>query len=146
MLVYPVDVGGQPIPYDPTLYDSIVNVAAGGTVARAAVVFDVLHPYAGDVDVYLTPPGGGALDACTGNGDLGDNFTDTLLDSTCATPIANVTNLDAPFSACYSPETSFAPLIGTAANGSWTLSVSDNYPSLDDGTLEKWRLILCTTP
>ncbi|MBK9267008.1 MAG: proprotein convertase P-domain-containing protein [Polyangiaceae bacterium] len=145
MLVYQVPVGTD-IPEDPTVLDSSVNVAAGGNIARTAIAFDITHEYAADVDVYLTPPGGAPLDASTGNGSFGVDFTDTLLDSTCAVPIDTATDADAPFSACYSPETSFATLNGTPANGLWTFTVTDNYAFADYGTLNNWRLILCTTP
>ena len=71
-----------------------------------------------------------------------DNFTNTVLDSTCATA---VTAGSAPFSGCYSPETSFASLANAPENGKWSLKIVDDAAG-DLGTLNSRALVLCTTP
>lgn len=142
LLVYPAPTQ-TPIPESPTIFTSDITVNGATQVAKAALMFNVTHPYDGDVDITLTAPGGAPLNMCTGNGDAGDNFVNTVLDSTCAT---NVVAGSAPFTACYAPEQSLAGLNGTSANGLWRLSVSDNFAGADYGTFNGWKLILCTTP
>ncbi|MBI5537114.1 MAG: proprotein convertase P-domain-containing protein [Deltaproteobacteria bacterium] len=110
-----------------------------GTVTRAAVVLNVTHTWDSDVDMFLTPPGGTAVDICTDNGSSGANYVKTVLDSTCS---ANVTSGTAPFTGCYKPENTIPT---TTANGDWVLKVADD-SSGDTGTLDSWALVLCTTP
>jgi len=141
-LVYPVS-GPLAIPDDPAVVNSDINVTGATQVARAALAFNITHTYDADVDMYLTPPGGAARLMTSLNGDFGDNFTNTVFDSTCATGVAAGT---APFTGCYAPQISLASLNGTSANGVWRLTLSDNYPLVDYGTLDNWKLLLCTTP
>ncbi len=144
--VYPRFENGTPIPDDPTIFSSVINVASTDALARAALVFNATHPYAGDVDASLTPPGGMSLDISIGNGAGGDNFVNTLFDSTCATNISTVTSANAPFSNCYAPEGSLSGLNGMTVTGAWTLDVTDNYSLGDDGFFNNWTLVLCTQP
>jgi cysteine-rich repeat protein len=142
LLVYPMPAETA-IPATPAVLNSDITVSGATQVARAAIVFNAAHPYDGDIDLRLTPPGGMAIDMCTGNGAAGDNFVNTMLDSTCAT---NVTSGTAPFTGCYAPEKSLASLNGTSANGLWQLNINDNFPTSDFGTFNGWKLILCTSP
>jgi ribose 5-phosphate isomerase len=41
-----------------------------GTIARAALLYNITHTWDGDVDLYLIPPGIAQMDVCTGNGNL----------------------------------------------------------------------------
>lgn len=145
LLVHPV-AGPNAIPNTPATFTSNVNVVGATQIARAAMLFNVTHPYASDVDLTLTPPGGMPLNMSTGNGSFGDNFTNTLLDSTCATNISSVGPANAPFTGCYAPEASLASLNGMSANGLWRLTINDSDPAQDNGTLDNWKLILCTSP
>jgi cysteine-rich repeat protein len=113
-----------------------------GTIHRIALLYNITHPFDSDVDVYLTPPGAVSLDVSTDNGSSGDNFVNTLLDTTCSTGISAGT---APFAGCYKPETAFTGLIGTSPLGVWSLKVSDDAAG-DVGTLNAWSLFLCTGP
>ena len=61
------------------------------SAARASIVYNITHTYDGDVQMLLTPPGGAAIDICTGNGSTGDNFVGTVLDNTCATAVTAAT-------------------------------------------------------
>ncbi len=121
---------------------STVTVANGGTVQRLAVVYSITHTWDSDLDLFLTPPGGGPLDICSDNGSSGDNFTNTVLDSTCATSVVSGA---APFAGCYQPETSFASLNGTTVDGVFTLKAVDTAAG-DLGTLTSWAVVLCSTP
>jgi cysteine-rich repeat protein len=119
-----------------------VVATLGGTIAKTALLYTLPHTYDADIDMHLTPPTGSALDVCTDIGSSSDNFTSTVLDSTCATSIIAGS---APFSGCYQPETAFTFLDGTSSAGVWKLNVADD-ASGDTGSLESWALVLCTTP
>ncbi|MDX9721921.1 MAG: DUF4215 domain-containing protein, partial [Myxococcota bacterium] len=117
-----------------TLYATL-----GGTVRKVSVLYDISHIWISDIDLFFTPPGSSRMDVCTDNGGAGDNYTSTLLDSTCGTLISAGS---APFTGCYQPETAFTPLNGSAAQGPWVLSVSDDEGALT-GTLKSWALVMC---
>ena len=93
----------------------------------------------------LTGPDGAAVlltDRRGGNGDdYGTNCSSgrTVFDDAAPTPIAAGT---APFALSFKPEgplSTFAGKSGAAANGTWTLTVSD-HEGLDVGTLQCWTL------
>jgi cysteine-rich repeat protein len=121
---------------------SSVSVPAGFTINKVAIVYTIPHTFDADLDITLIPPVGLALDVSSDNGSSGANYTNTVLDSTCASPVANGA---APFTGCYSPETSFNTLVGQSPAGTWTLKVADDF-AVDTGTLQNWTLALCTTP
>lgn len=121
---------------------NLVVGQGAGTVTRAAVLYNITHTWDSDLDLYLIPPGGTDLDICTDNGGSLDNFTNTILDSTCATSVVSGT---APFSGCFAPETSFASLAGKPASGLWRFKAIDD-TNTDAGTLTAWAMIFCTTP
>ncbi len=107
-------------------------------VGHTAVLLDISHPRASDVDAALIPPFGSPRDLTSGNGGNGSGYDGTLFDPVCA---ASVTDGAAPFQNCYKPE-SLLPANGQPAKGVWTLQVSDSGPG-QSGTLERWGLILC---
>lgn len=114
-----------------------------GTIARAALLVNVTHTADADIDLRLKAPGAAMpLDVCSDNGGFGDNLTNTVLDSTCTTAI---TAGLAPYTGCYQPETDLASFIGTSAEGVWTLAAIDD-EAYDQGTLDNWAMIFCTTP
>lgn len=131
------------IPDDPTEAISPLTVTGASTnIARAAVLFDVNHTYASEVIVRLTRPSGPDLQLLYASaGGSGDNFTNTVFDSTCAT---GVNSGAAPFTGCFAPGMdSLAPLTGTSANGAWSLKLADYGFFADTGTLTSWKLLLC---
>ncbi|MEZ4293879.1 MAG: DUF4215 domain-containing protein [Polyangiaceae bacterium] len=113
-----------------------------GTINKVAVLYDITHTYDGDMDISINKTGGPLLDICSDNGGTGENFTSTILDSTCASP---VTSGSAPFSACYTPETSLATYNNTSALTGWTLTCDDDAGG-DLGTLNFWKMVMCLTP
>jgi len=113
-----------------------------GNIARAAALYNITHTWDSDLDISLVRPTGTTLDVCSDNGSLDDNFTNTVLDSTCST---SVTVGAGPFAGCYQPETSFSSFAGTSPTGFWKLQISDD-ASGDVGTLNSWAMIFCTTP
>ena len=94
------------------------------------------------MDVSLISPANATFDLTSDNGTDGDNYTDTVLHPVCPAP---VTGAAAPFSGCYAPEASLLPLLGTPAQGTWTLKVADDAIG-DTGTLDNWAVILCIAP
>ena len=99
----------------------------------------ITHTYDSDLDVFLISPQGTRVELFTDVGSAGDNFTDTVLDDECDTPITNGT---APFTGCYSSEGSLSDLNGENSSGVWTLEVHDDYGG-DTGAIEAWSLELC---
>lgn len=118
---------------------SSVFVADHPIIVRAAVTFTATHADVDDVEADLTRYPGGKVDLFTFVGGSGDNFTATVLDSTCATAINQGT---APFTGCYKPEDSFSFLAGVDGHAEWELKLKDEV-SFNTGTLEDWALLLC---
>lgn len=143
LVVKSIDVPKTILDGNPTGLTSNVIVGQGaGTVSRAAILYNITHTWDADVDLSLIPPSGTNMDICSDNGSSLDNFTNTVLDSTCATSVISGT---APFSGCYQPETSFATLAGLPASGVWKFKVVDD-TTTDSGTVNSWAMIFCTTP
>ncbi|MFO0757983.1 MAG: proprotein convertase P-domain-containing protein [Byssovorax sp.] len=141
LVVYRSKDTPKPIPdNDVNGVTSQIVASAGGTIARLAIVLNVTHTFDGDLAFQLTTSGNVNIDASSDNGDNGQDYTDTVLDSTCALPVQNGT---APFSGCYAPETSFGGQVGKPVNGTWKLRAVDS-ASQDTGTLNGWKLVLCT--
>jgi subtilisin-like proprotein convertase family protein len=121
---------------------SVLRATQAATVQRLAVLFSATHTWDSDLGFYLITPSATSLDISSGNGGSGDNYTSTVLDTTC---VPAVTSGTAPFTGCYWPETTFATFTGTAAAGLWSLRVADTTGG-DTGNLVSWALVLCATP
>ncbi|MBK9259754.1 MAG: DUF4215 domain-containing protein [Polyangiaceae bacterium] len=118
---------------------SVVNNV--GNVASVAVLLSATHTWVEDVDVTLVSPTNASFDLTSDNGASSDNYTNTVLHASCPPIMGGA----APFSNCYAPEASLAPLAGTPAQGVWQLKSVDD--SMDDtGTLDNWALVLCIAP
>ncbi|MFO0617547.1 MAG: proprotein convertase P-domain-containing protein [Polyangiaceae bacterium] len=122
--------------------NSILTVGGLGLVKRAVLQFNVTHTFDGDLSEKLTSPAGIATDATSNNGSSGQNYTNTILNTSCAT---SVTAGTAPFAGCFKPEAPFTAYTNSPAKGVWTLNSSDN-ASTDTGTLNSWTLALCVSP
>lgn len=118
------------------IVDNIGNIASGG------MVLNITHPFDGDVDVSIVSPANVTFDLTSDNGSTGDNYTETVLHPVCPTLITAGTS---PFSGCFAPEASLLPLLGTPAQGAWTLKVVDDGGG-DLGTLDNWKLAFCIAP
>src|SRR5690606_1931770 len=122
---------------------SVISNAAPGTVASAFVRIDDLpHAFVGDLDITLTSPGGTDVVLMSGDGGGGDNLVGTVFEDV-SPAIDGTVAADAPFNGCWGPEESLGVLSGQDGSGDWTLFVDDTYPSLDNGSLNAWTLILC---
>ena len=125
---------------DRTKITSTLNMGSGFTLTDVnAGPLNITHTYDSDLDVFLISPLGTRVELFTDVGGSGDNFTNTVLDDECTTPITSGT---APFTGCYRPEGSLSALDGQSSAGVWTLEVTDD-SSLDTGTLQSWKLELC---
>ncbi|MBS9772694.1 MAG: CHAT domain-containing protein, partial [Trichodesmium erythraeum GBRTRLIN201] len=103
-----------------------------GTVENIDVRFSAAHTYTGDLDVSLKSPQGKAVKLFASVGRSGDNFQDTVLDDDGSRIIGLGS---APFDGTYRPQESLADFNGENPQGTWTLKVTDTYPSADNGIL-----------
>jgi cysteine-rich repeat protein len=128
----------------PDLSAGISTIAAThpGTVTRAVLRLSISHTYDGDLDISFRSPTGPTIDLSSDNGASNDNYTNTIFDNACPTPITSGT---APFSGCFSPEQSLGAYAGQSAVGTWTLTAADDSAGIA-GTLDTWSLALCVTP
>ncbi len=128
-----------PIP-DLTTITSNLSVSGQGTVVDVNVVIDIDHTFDSDLDIYLTSPDGTQFELSTDNGAAGNSYHQTVFDDQAATSIVSGV---APFAGSYRPEGSLASLVGTSANGLWTLRVTDDSEK-DIGILKAWSLQITT--
>ena len=127
---------------------SAVTIAAPGAVTKVAVlVRNLTHTFDADLDMFLVGPRGLRRELSTDNGSSGDNYVRTLLDDGAT---ALVTGGTAPFTGRFKPEVTLSTTAGTdfrgtAAAGTWGLSVADDATG-DTGTLTSWALVVCSDP
>ena len=119
------------------------GVSANGTIASVSLVVNITHAWDSDVDISLTAPGGAPINISSDNGGSAQDYTDTVFNSACTTPILYPAH--APFSGCYKPEGSLTGLTGQSAQGTWTLNIADDAEG-DTGALNKAFLVLCVNP
>jgi subtilisin-like proprotein convertase family protein len=138
---------------------STITVADYGSckinTANMTVRINVTHTNVGDLKIYLKAPNNKVLCVSTGNGGVGDNYTNTVFSDAGGT---NITGGTAPFTGTYRPEgatgasscgtpssgvTTFATLGGSSYNpsGNWTLYVYDDAAGTS-GTFVNWTLTL----
>ena len=121
---------------------STITVPDVRPVVDVNVGVDITHPFDGAVDIFVSHAAV-TVELSTGNGGSGDNFTDTVFDDEAGTPI---TDGSPPFTGTFQPEGTLSDFDGLDASGDWVLTVTDDLPSFDDGTLNDWQLVIQTTP
>ena len=143
LLVYPNNAAFAIPDNNATGITSNVTVTGAGRIASVSVLYNITHTFDGDLDIFLNTPVPSSIDICTDNGGSGANFVNTVLNTACST---SVTAGTAPFTNCFIPESPAAvnALNGMSANGTWGLKIADD-ASGDVGTLNNWRLMLCTS-
>ncbi len=133
---------------------STINVFTAGTVIDINVLnFQVTHTWVGDLSATLTSPSGTTVTLFDGPGipastfgcdgdNMAVNFDDSAgnssadFESTCdAGPNA--------ISGSFQPLESLSAFLGEEASGTWTLTIIDDYPSLDGGTFDGWGIDIC---
>jgi subtilisin-like proprotein convertase family protein len=130
-----------------TTVDSILDLSgainAGFTISHLAVQLNISHAKDSDITATLIAPDGTRIQLFSGvGGTSGQNFLDTVLDDSAATPITQGT---APFNSSFQPMPSGNGLTLSALNGKplqgiWTLELSDSAGDGIVGTLNSWSL------
>jgi cysteine-rich repeat protein len=106
----------------PATVTSTVSVGSTCTISSVTVDVDITHTYRGDVSISLTGPTGTAVDLKVGG----------TFDS--------VDNIIGNYPLALTPAESLDVFNGTEAQGDWTLTVTDEDTSSDDGVFNNWTL------
>jgi len=144
------------IPTGPGVATSTLAVAGlSNAICKVALRTNMLHTWANDLDVALTSPTGTIVTLTTDNGNDNDNvFGGTLWDDD-ANPLGQVpyvTNNGLVTDNLYANLTAATPLVveesmgafmGETANGTWTITISDDLAG-DGGSLDSWGLDFTT--
>ena len=150
---------GEPIPSSDTISDtpglaidtdpgnvvvtSVINIAADETITDMDVDLDISHTWVGDLIITLESPAGTVVNLFNGPTlDCGevdilatlDDDAATLMDDECNP--GQVPTIDGTFM----PTSPLAAFNGESTFGNWTLTVTDNFPGLDSGTLNEWGM------
>ncbi len=133
--------------------DQVVTITSTITVTDDLCIEDVnvlnlsvTHSWVSDLQVFLTSPNGTTVSlinqVCGSQNDIDLNFDDSgaAYSSIPCPPTNGLT---------YHPEGDLASFVGENTNGTWTLTVVDNF-AWDGGALESWQLEifagLCNEP
>jgi subtilisin-like proprotein convertase family protein len=142
---------------DVASFTSVINIAGSGTISEVNVpIFDMSHPWIGDIRVELMSPLGTVVSlfdrpgyAGTGFGCNGDDI-DVSFDDGAAANAAALEGMCAggtpTISGAFQSIDPLSDFNGESITGVWTLTVYDDYTQGDDGTLNAWSLELCTVP
>ena len=136
---------GLAIDTDPgnVVVTSVINIAADETITDMDVDLDISHTWVGDLIITLESPGGTVVNLFNGPTlDCGevdilatlDDAAATLMDDECNP--GQVPTIDGTFM----PTSPLAAFNGESTFGNWTLTVTDNFPGLDSGTLNEWGM------
>lgn len=106
------------------------------------------HTWVGDLTLRLTNPAGTKTvtlmnrPGAAPNGSSGDDFTDLVFDDDAATPIASLpaTNPPGGYTGRFRPDGLLSVFNGDDRLGAWKLTVIDNFPTEDSGTLFDWGI------
>ncbi len=117
----------------PTTTDQI-TMATGSTdvITDMNVSIDITHTYISDLVITLQSPLGTSITLFNGSCGSSDNMDALFDDGTGA--------IACPPIGTFSPAQGLAAFIGENVDGTWTLSITDNFAG-DDGSLNEWCLI-----
>lgn len=125
------------------------SVSTTFTVSAVQVGVLAAHTYRGDLRMSLVSPAGTRVELTAGSGSNGaDNFN-ARYDDAAATGIASYTANDTatagtvvpPYNYDYRPAAALGTFAGSAANGTWTLEICDQFGA-DSGTFYQADLYL----
>jgi subtilisin-like proprotein convertase family protein len=132
---------------------SDLNFKFGGTsctTAAGATTVGLDHTWVGDLTIKLKSPAGTIVTLMNSPGGVansGHNFCNTVLDDDGAgglsPSIQSVTPSQAPYTGTFSPASPLSAFDGQAANGTWTLIVTDSGHE-DTGFVRAFSLIITT--
>ncbi len=110
------------------------------TVGSTTVGVD--HTFANDLNFKLKSPMGTEITVINRADLNGNNFCQTLLDDQSGGPsIQGVQAADAPFTGSFTPANPLSAFNGEDPNGTWTLTVTDNFIG-DTGSIRAFSLII----
>jgi subtilisin-like proprotein convertase family protein len=118
----------------------------GATCSSAAgsTTVGVDHSWVGDLTMTLTSPTGRSVTLMSrpgGTSNSGNNFCQTVLTDEATTSIQAIAVAGAPWTGSFKPASPLAGFDGDAADGTWTLNVSDSV-SIDTGGVREVSLEL----
>ncbi|MGV6845930.1 MAG: reprolysin-like metallopeptidase, partial [Lutibacter sp.] len=121
---------------------STLNYTFNKTISDVNVTVNITHPYDADLTLSLISPQGTSIILSSGNGDSGDNYTNTVFDDQGSTDINLGT---APFTGVFKPQGSLATFNNQNSFGNWVLKVVDG-GAQDVGTIDSWSIEVCGVP
>jgi len=133
------------IPDDGAAVSHSTNVA-GTTfpVTDVRVTVNIPHTFTSDLDLTLRSPAGTIVTLATDDAGENDNaFAGAVFRDDAAAGAANATYVNLVPIGDVAPEEPLSAFDGESANGSWTLSASDDTP-LETGTITSWSLAVDT--
>jgi len=115
-------------------------------VSKVTVSVWVSHPNDRDLELALVSPSGTEVTLAAGLGGTGDDFGSSCTKATTFDDSAKVyvTSASAPFVGSFRPQGALASFANDAANGEWTLRVSDT-AEMNTGTIMCWKLTVTST-
>jgi gliding motility-associated-like protein len=103
-----------------------------------SICMNLLHPSDIDVVATLVAPNGTSVQLTSGGATVfGQNYTETCFSLDAATAI---TTGAPPYTGDWLPDGDLTTLVGSQANGNWTLQVADQYPGFEGGLLINWSM------
>jgi MYXO-CTERM domain-containing protein len=142
---FQTSMAAVPIPTSVATVSSTLAVSGlTDALCGVDVITNLVHTFSGDLDITVASPAGTIVTLTTDNGTSNDNvFDGTRWDDDAATTVSDATYVNGVAHAALAPEEALAAFIGESANGTWTLTVSDDSGN-DGGSLAGWRLDLDT--
>ncbi|MCB0457059.1 MAG: proprotein convertase P-domain-containing protein, partial [Flavobacteriaceae bacterium] len=141
------DSPGLPFGAAPTTITSTIDVADDFVITDLDVDLDISHTWVGDIIVSIQSPGGTSVtivdqpgSPVTVDGCPGQNMVVTL-DDEATLPIEDECGAGVPsISGTFTPNNPLSAFDGESTLGTWTITVTDAFPALDDGVLNSWGL------
>lgn len=110
-----------------------------------AVCVDIVHPYDGDIDLWLVSPAGDSIRLSNNQGGGGANYTGTCFRMD-ATVSINSGTANPPFTGTFIPEGNLNFFNkGIDPNGTWYFGVNDEAPN-DSGHIVSASIAFCVSP
>ncbi len=119
--------------------ESVLDIGEWVFLADLDVMVNITHSWVEDVALKLESPAGTVIDLIKGVSGSGTSFEGTIFDDDA---FLSIVEASAPFAGSFRPETPLSTFNGELALGEWKLHVADNFPQLDNGTLNEWALIV----
>jgi subtilisin-like proprotein convertase family protein len=138
-----VDFGSAGGSGDPvTITSNLTVTGVTDPITEVRVLVDIFHSFISDVDVSLTSPATTVVPLANNHGGFGANMR-VIFDGTGAPLVTFDGSGPGTSFETFAPSPgSLTSFNGQNANGVWTLSVTDQFNSADNGTLRSWSLAI----